>query len=688
MNLKLFSRKLSKGILLLPLLLIAMGGTSVFAPSKTVGLIVSYDIRGGGSPSSQPDFAYYQNGILRHITLSRYPKTSTVIVDLNTTWITQNPLAGQTQDEQWSVAENKGVAVANATLTIIYFHQLAESVSYKTLYGDSRGNRIGPTLTVFQYGGLNTTTLTIAPTLVWVDDNTSWSVETSLFGSSAMERWWYAGSINGTISSPGSLIFYYSHQFPLLMTVDPVDISSTYPTIRWENASSSVEILANVTRVGYTFQRWIGIGSGSYSGADNPAHVTVNGLIKETAYFKSSVEIVIVTINGTQSVLLDGAALTLNSSAIIVPWYVNSTHTINALPGSACGLKIGPMNICEWQFKGWYSQDGTLISNSNPLQLTAEKTKTIVGVWEKSYLTLEILSVCLAVIAAVILLLVRKSRKRSHHSPNAPTIVPDRQSHELQYVWGTCTDVGRVRSNNEDSVLAMEILSSIDSRSVSNVLCAIADGVGGNQKGEVASKLALQILAAKVSTSMIGRTKTELREILKSAIEEANEAVVTYGMEHSESEGMATTIVAALVHQNTVSVAHVGDSRAYLINRGEIKQLTKDDSQVQELVDERKLTPEQARHFPARNIITKAVGAAADIEVSTSSLFLAPGDRILLCSDGLWEAVTDTEIQRIVFDLPTPQLACNKLVSLANERYGKDNVSVVIVEIQKKIMRK
>ncbi len=688
MNLKLFRREFSSGILLLPLLLIALSEPAVLAPSKTVGLVVSYDIHGGGSPSSRPDFAYYQNGILRHITLSRYPTTSTVIVDLNTTWTTQNPLAGQTQDEQWSVAENKGVAVANATLTIIYFHQLAESVSYKTLYGDSRSNKIGPTLTVVQYGGLNTTTLTITSGLVWVDYNTSWSVETSLTGSSSMERWWYADSINGTISSPGSLICYYTHQFPLLITVDPVDISPAYPRIQWENATANVEILANVTRSGYTFQSWNGVGPGSYSGADNPAHVTVNGLIKETAYFKSSVNIVILTNNGTQSISLDGTALTLNSTDIIVPWYVNSTHTINALSGSACGLKIGPMNTCEWQFKGWYSHDGLLISNSNPLQLTAEKTTTIVGVWEKSYLNLEILAVCLVTIVAGILLLVRRSRKRSRHSPNAPTVVPHRETSGLRYVWGTCTDVGRVRSNNEDSVLAMEILSSFESRLASNVLCAIADGVGGNQKGEVASKLAVQILAAKVSTSMIGRAETKLSEILRTAVEEANEAVIKYGMEHSESEGMATTIVAALIHMNIVCVANVGDSRAYLINRGEIKQLTKDDSQVQELVDSEKLTPEQARHFPGRNIITKAVGAAADIEVTTSSLSLAPGDRILLCSDGLWGAVTDTEIQKIVFELSTPQLACNKLVSLANERGGKDNVSVVIVEIQKKIMPK
>jgi protein phosphatase len=243
------------------------------------------------------------------------------------------------------------------------------------------------------------------------------------------------------------------------------------------------------------------------------------------------------------------------------------------------------------------------------------------------------------------------------------------------------TDVGKVRSNNEDSILTMELSGSFGSSSRSSILCAVADGVGGSQKGEVASKLALQTLAEKALGFMISSGGVGLGEALRSAIKAVNEAVVKYGMEHSESEGMATTIVASVIVGGTAYVAHAGDSRAYLINRGEIKQLTKDDSQVQEWVDAGKISADQARHYPGRNVITRAVGAATDIEITVSSFSLAPADHIVLCSDGLWEPLSDAEIQKIVLESSNPQSACERLVSLANERGGKDNASVVIVEI-------
>jgi protein phosphatase len=249
------------------------------------------------------------------------------------------------------------------------------------------------------------------------------------------------------------------------------------------------------------------------------------------------------------------------------------------------------------------------------------------------------------------------------------------------------TDVGKVRSNNEDSILTMELSSSFESKSISSILCAVADGVGGSQKGEVASKLALQALAEKAPGLMIGSGSAEPGRALRSAIEMANEAVVKYGTEHSESEGMATTIVASLIVGGVAYVAHAGDSRAYLINRGEIKQLTKDDSQVQEWVDAGKINANEARHYPGRNVITRAVGAATDIEVTVSSFSLAPADRILLCSDGLWEPLSDVEIQKIVLESSNPQSACERLVSLANERGGKDNASIVIVEMDSEITK-
>jgi protein phosphatase len=228
----------------------------------------------------------------------------------------------------------------------------------------------------------------------------------------------------------------------------------------------------------------------------------------------------------------------------------------------------------------------------------------------------------------------------------------------------------------------MELLSSFESKSRSSILCAVADGVGGSQKGEIASRLALQTLAEKSAKLLLETGHGEIGDALRSAIEAVNNAVVKYGIEHSESEEMATTIVASLIDSGTAYVAHAGDSRAYLINRAQIKQLTRDDSEVQEAVDAGKITPEQARHHPGRNIITKALGGAPDIEVSVSRFSLAPGDRILLCSDGLWEPLGDAEIQKITLE-SKPQSACEKLVSLANERGGKDNSSVIIVAVER-----
>jgi protein phosphatase len=175
----------------------------------------------------------------------------------------------------------------------------------------------------------------------------------------------------------------------------------------------------------------------------------------------------------------------------------------------------------------------------------------------------------------------------------------------------------------------------------------------------------------------------DLAGSLRSAIESANDVLVKYGMEHPESEGFASTVVAALIDGDMAYVAHAGDSRAYLVNREKIEQLTRDHSQVQELVDSGRITAEQAIGYPGRNVITRAVGAATDLKVDLSqALILAPVDVLVLCTDGLWDLVRKEEIQQIVLQTSDPQDACRKLVSLANERGGKDNISVVIVQCQ------
>ena len=252
----------------------------------------------------------------------------------------------------------------------------------------------------------------------------------------------------------------------------------------------------------------------------------------------------------------------------------------------------------------------------------------------------------------------------------------------MKYLLGAFTDTGKVRSNNEDSILAIELSTSFESKPRSSILCAVADGVGGSQKGEIASRIALQTLAENSAKLLLGSSHEEIGGAFKSAIEAVNEAVLKYGTEHPESEGLATTIVASLIDSDTAWIAHAGDSRAYLMNEAQIKQLTRDDSEVQEAVDAGEITPEQARNHPSRNFITKALGGALDIEVSVSSFPLAPGDRVLLCSDGLWEPLRDSDIQKVTLESSNPQTACEKLVSLANERGGKDNSSVIIIEIE------
>jgi len=251
----------------------------------------------------------------------------------------------------------------------------------------------------------------------------------------------------------------------------------------------------------------------------------------------------------------------------------------------------------------------------------------------------------------------------------------------LTYRVGSLSDIGRSRTNNEDAILTLELKSSFESISSAAILSAVADGVGGSQKGEVASRLALATLVAHAASLLIRPDPKNKAEILKASVEAANQDVVKYGMAHRESEGLASTLVASLIDGDTAYLANVGDSRAYLVNRGEIKQLTKDHSQVQELVDAGQISSDQSRHFAGRNIITRAVGASTDIQVDTQVVHLSPGDRILLCTDGLWEPVTDEEIHRIVMQSSNPQVACQELVGLANQRGGKDNISLIIAEM-------
>ena len=224
------------------------------------------------------------------------------------------------------------------------------------------------------------------------------------------------------------------------------------------------------------------------------------------------------------------------------------------------------------------------------------------------------------------------------------------------------TDVGRVRDGNED-----DFIDQADRLG----LVAVADGMGGHRAGEVASATALEALRAAVAN---GRS-------LRDAIEGANDAVLEKSESHRELHGMGTTLTAGMLGSDgQLVVGHVGDSRAYLVRDGELTQITNDHSLVEELVRGGELTPEQAEVHPRRSIITRALGIDPQVEVDEYPIDLRPGDRILLCSDGLTTMVRPDDIAGILNREHDPKRAAQLLVDAANEAGGEDNVTAVIID--------
>jgi protein phosphatase len=230
---------------------------------------------------------------------------------------------------------------------------------------------------------------------------------------------------------------------------------------------------------------------------------------------------------------------------------------------------------------------------------------------------------------------------------------------------GSATDVGRVRQINEDRVL------------VEDGLYAVCDGLGGHQAGEVAAQTAVETIRITFSDRTV--------DGLVEAIEVANAAVWQLANVDSDKRGMGTTITAlALVDQDgedQLTVANVGDSRAYLFQRDELVRITEDHSLVEELVREGRITAEEAQTHPQRSVITRALGLGPDVEVDTWQLLPFAGDRVLLCSDGLTNEVSDDRIASTLRRLADPQEAADELVRLAREGGGNDNITVVVVDV-------
>ena len=242
---------------------------------------------------------------------------------------------------------------------------------------------------------------------------------------------------------------------------------------------------------------------------------------------------------------------------------------------------------------------------------------------------------------------------------------------------GMITDVGQVRTIDEDSILAADLSFGINSENEKFLLLAVADGMGGHAKGEEASKIALNTLTKSVVPELFG--EKSFTELLENGIKNANREILDYTSKNPESSGMGTTAVCALVKGNDVHLANVGDSRAYVISNDEIRRVTKDHSYVQALIDEGKITEEEAREHPQKNVITKAVGIMESVEPDTMKLTLDNDESLLLCCDGVIAHLPDEDIHKIISDTDDPQNACQQIVDLANERGGTDNISLIIL---------
>lgn len=245
------------------------------------------------------------------------------------------------------------------------------------------------------------------------------------------------------------------------------------------------------------------------------------------------------------------------------------------------------------------------------------------------------------------------------------------------HLWvGARTDTGRVRANNQDAVGTWQDLPQTIPFAESGYLFAVADGVGGNEQGEVASALAIETLFH----TFYGGDTTEIPTALKRSIRLANEAVYERGLSQSEERAMGTTLVAGVIRGTTVTIGNVGDSRAYLFRgRTQSTQISKDHSLVAEAVRAGQMTADQAKNSRQRNVITRALGQRQKVDVDIFEVDLMADDVILLCSDGLHGIVEDAEMKQVAQALP-PEQAANELIDLANNRNASDNISAVIVK--------
>lgn len=229
------------------------------------------------------------------------------------------------------------------------------------------------------------------------------------------------------------------------------------------------------------------------------------------------------------------------------------------------------------------------------------------------------------------------------------------------------TDIGKERKINEDFFYVSEMENE-------NQLVILADGMGGYNAGEVASKTATQAVKEYVQKHF---SKDNIEETIKQSIEYANKVVHDKAKKKKELDGMGTTLDVCLIYNNKIYVGHIGDSRVYKITKGKMQKITRDDSYVQTLIEDGTITKEEAFNHPKKNMITKALGCMGDVEPSIYIETFEKDDIILMASDGLTNMVKEEEILQII--TKNPEEAVDNLIQKANDNGGYDNITVVII---------
>ena len=238
--------------------------------------------------------------------------------------------------------------------------------------------------------------------------------------------------------------------------------------------------------------------------------------------------------------------------------------------------------------------------------------------------------------------------------------------------WGL-TDPGCVRKQNQDAF-------QIEQLDRGTLLCVVCDGMGGAKSGNIASSLAVEVFVEEIRRSwMPGMDQEKIDLMLRSAVKLANFTVYDQSAQFEEFDGMGTTLVAAFVRGKTATVINVGDSRCYGIDRGGIRQITRDHSLVQLMVDRGELTPEMAKTYPGKNFITRAIGTEPVVMSDLFHLDVSRGDFLLLCSDGLSNTMDDQEILFEVVHGVNKQHCCKRLLNIAKNRGAPDNVTSVLI---------